>query len=83
MKKKYIQIPLTENRINAQTEILSDLRCGMHLPNYFMGYRIYHLSTNGSPESEELWARIFFNGVFCNNDYNWLLSEYCYLNPLT
>lgn len=83
MKKEYIQIPLTENRINAQKEILSDLRCGMRLPNYFMGCRIYHLSTDGSPESEELWTRIFFNGVFWNNDYNWLLSEYCYLNPLT
>lgn len=74
---------LLENRVDAQKKILSDLRYGMKLPNYFMGYRIYNLSTDGTPESEESWSRIFFNGVFFDREYNQLLSEYCYLNPLT
>ena len=74
---------LLENRVEAQKKILSDLRCGMTLPNYFMGYRLCNLSASGTPESEEAWSRIFFNGVFWNQEYNQLLSEYCYLNPLT
>ena len=72
-----------EDNPKALNDILSSLRAGISLPNYFMGVRIANLSISGREEDEQMWRTIFFKGVFINQDYNFLLSEYCYLNPLT
>lgn len=72
-----------EDNSGALKDILENLRAGTSLPNYFMGVRIANLSVSGREEDEQMWRTIFFKGVFIHQDYNFLLSEYCYLNPLT
>ena len=74
ISRRQLDVSIDSERLEWQKDVLTNLRAGTKLTNYFMGYKLYDMP--------EMWEKIYFYGVFINHDYNYLLSEYQYLNPL-